>query len=141
MNNIDFSVALPAGWIEKSSQTFQGPLLDGLSHSLIVVVDKNPSGSDVYEYAKSRVAFLHSSFPTFEIVREQDLLLEDGTKARDIMYTVNRQLIRRQIFLMPGQWAFTFISEFTRKSLKFLSTDIESIVRSLKTQAPRKEPV
>lgn len=141
MNNIDFSVTLPPGWIEKSSQTFQGPTLDGLSHSLIVVVDKNPTSGNVYEYAKTRIAFLHSSFPRFEIVREQDLLLEDRTRARDIMYTVNRQSIRRQIFLMPGEWAFTFISEFTHKSLKFLGADIENIVRSLKSQASRNEPV
>ena len=136
-NNI-FKLTLPSGWKETTVYTFEGPYDSGVQHNLVLsILPELPENVALAQYVQSQMEVSAESLPGFELISEKELTVTDIQAGYE---TVFRYQPSDDVRYMQKQWYFVikdkiylFTATFSKKTLKTIGTEVETIVRSLQT--------
>ena len=79
--NHGFRLDLPKGWEDQTVHFFMGPDDSGTQHTLTVLVDHYLQTDDLEEYARSQTDQYLQSLPGAELVRSEQVVLDNGAPA------------------------------------------------------------
>ena len=136
-NNTLFKLTLPDEWKETTVYTFEGPLDNGLQHSLVFTIlpglQKNIT---IATYAKLQTEESAGKLPGFKLIYEKPVSFFDTIPGFEICYSYRAT---DEMKFMQMQWYFTgkdkvylFTGTFTKKTIKTIGKEVESIVRTLR---------
>jgi len=129
--NHQFSVVLPEGWVDNSSYLFTGPGEGGSQQNIYLNVDRSPGTTDVSLYAQERIDMLKAAFPSVEILKSEPLVLDSRASAFELVYTLDKITLRKQVFILLQGVGYTFAGDFSPRSIKTIGTFVKKIANSL----------
>jgi len=129
--NHQFTVQLPAGWVDNSAYLFSSPDHGGRRHTIHLSIDRTPRTTDVDLYAQERIEMIRSAFPQAEVLKAETTVLANRVRAFELIYTLNQQSLRRQIFVMVHGQGYTFTGDFTPQELNTVGTYVRTLAESL----------
>ena len=129
-----FKFPLPDGWVDQSAYLFQGPQVDEQYHNITLMIDRQPQGESVEEYAKPRIDDMLNILPGAEIVKEETKEHSSGGQAMEVVYkwyqSDDKASLRKQVFILYDKMACTFIADFTKKSMKTIGIQVGDMINS-----------
>ncbi len=129
-----FKFLLPDGWVDQSAYLFQGPQVDEQYHNITLLIDRNPQGDSVEEYARPRIDEMLNSLPSSEIVKEETKEHPSGGMALEVVckwfQSDDKAFLRKQVFILYDKMACTFIADFTKKSMKTIGIQVSQMIDS-----------
>jgi hypothetical protein len=137
MTNNLFQLTFPDGWKETTVYTFEGPHDSGVQHNLVLVVDPFINKeTKLKDYAQAQIEGPKHAMPGFEMVKEQEKKMPDGTPMYEIVYQYipaeGTILFQKQLYVIKEEKAYIFSSTFSKKTLGTLGEKINDIVATLK---------
>ncbi len=129
--NHQFTLQLPEGWVDNSAYLFCGPTHNGRQPTIHLAVDKTPRTTDVDLYAQERIEMIRSAFPQAEVLKAEAIALNNRIRAFELIYTLNQQSFRRQIFVMLRGQGYTFSGDFTPQEINTIGTCVRALADSL----------
>jgi hypothetical protein len=132
--NNQFRIELPDGWEDQTVHYFLGPDDSGVQHSLTVFVDSNPETDELEEYARVRIDQAIEALPDVEILKEEIKTLESGVNAYIAISKwippEGKPSFRKQVYIMRDNIAYTFSSDFSKKTLKTIGAEVDMMINS-----------
>lgn len=129
--NHQFTVQLPAGWVDNSAYLFSSPEHGGRRQTIHLSVDRTPRTTEVDLYAQERIEMIRSAFPQAEFLKAEAIVLNNRVRAFELIYTLNQQSFRRQIFVMLRGQGYTFTGDFTPQEINTIGTCVRALADSL----------
>ena len=133
----NFSKNLPKGWADQSVFTFQGPDEDGVPHFLTLFVDRTAGDAELEEYAEEHIDMELENVPGTTVLNGGVKTLPGEKQIYQVTYKIVTQdgqtVIRRQVFAVEDEIAFTFSINFTKRSVKLVGSQVDQIVQSFMT--------
>jgi hypothetical protein len=134
--SMPFKITLPSGWEDQTIYTYKGPDDSGIQHNLVVIIDNEPGGLSLEEYARLRLDSIKDTLSGFELLSERDRDLKSGHKAHEIVYkwapSDDKILVQKQVFTIMGNKAYNFTSSFSKKTIKTIGVEVDAIIDSFK---------
>lgn len=132
------SIKIPNRWAEGPDHIFTGPEDDGTKHQIVLNVDESPATDNVTAYAGRSIEMLKSSHPGLEMLKDELKTLSNGLTAFEFVYTLDKRSYRKQLFLIKAGVGLNFMGNFTLRTMKTLSGDMERMAASIVVEkAPR----
>jgi hypothetical protein len=131
-----FTLSFPDTWKETTAYTFQGPVIEGLQHNLILTIDSAVNNKTVQKsYVNKHLTDARQTMPGFEVIHETETLLSDGTPASIIVFkyfpTESAAYIQKQYYVLKENGMYIFTSTFAADTYRSMVNEVDQIVRSL----------
>lgn len=137
--NTPFCLDLPESWVNETVYLFQGPIRDGLQHSIVVTCDRSVHVDSLDAYASPRIAQAVSVLPDAVLLADDVVALDDGSAARRFIlrWTVHeRSLYQQNICLLAAEMGFVLSATFTGTSRREIGDEVDRIMRSFRVTVP-----
>ncbi|MBN1163425.1 MAG: DcrB-related protein, partial [Candidatus Krumholzibacteriota bacterium] len=129
-----FRFDLPGEWEDQTVFVFRGPIIGESEHKLLVTIDRNPQQDDIREFARDRTSPLVDSLQGLEVLKDEEITLEDGNPAYEFVCkwipSEEISIIKKYVFVFYDRMGFTFSCDFSKKSYKILGGQMSGIIES-----------
>lgn len=129
-----FRVSLPDGWEDQTIYMFMGPQEDEVQPVLTLTNELLADDITVEELARERIDATLEALGTAEVVNEQQRALANGHAVYEAVLkwipSEDQIIYRKQVYLIVDDQAFTFAANFSRKTLKTLGNDMNTIIET-----------
>ncbi len=140
-SNNQFYLNLPGEWEDLTVHYFKGPEDSGVQHALTLVVDPHTEGATLEQYARERVDSALNILQGVEILKDEEVTLADNRPAYECVYkwipADDKIVFRKLVFLMIDGTAYTFSSDFSKKTLKTIGVEVDRIIASFTPGVPQ----
>ncbi len=134
MPNLD--PPLPKGWRNQTVFTFMGPNVDSVPHIVTVIRDTSGRKLTLDEFSNEHVALLRAGQPNMSVARERRVAAAKDLVTRELLVGESGQgpanrpyrLLR---FAIVDRVGYVFSCQVTRRSLKLVGRDIDSLIDSV----------
>lgn len=132
-----FDLTLPDGWADRTIYSYAGPDDSGLKHIITLSIDDTTRAGTAAEFARERVDATARSYPSAEIVKDEDKQLPNGAEAREVVFkwmpADNMPRFMKQLYIVTDGVGYCFAGTFTKKTIKTIALDMDRIAASLRT--------
>lgn len=141
-NNL-FKLTFPDGWKETTVYTFEGPHDSGVQHNLVLtVLPALQQDVDLETFAKHQTETSAGMLPGFEMVSEKPAVFFSGATGVEITYsyrpTDDIKFFQKQWYFAMNDNVYLFTATFNKKTVKTIATEVEQVIRSLRTDVDSK---
>ena len=130
----NFFIELPQGWENQSIYMFKGPTIGSTEHYLRLLIDRRIGVQTLTAYARERIDLILNNLQGVEVLKEEVRELGEGHQVYEFVYkwipTENMVKFCKYYYLVEGINGYTFNIEFTKKTMKLLTGEIEKIIAS-----------
>ena len=134
MDNL-FRIDLPLGWQDQTGYVFRGPEEDGREHNLMLMIDRFLQHDDIGSFAREKTQPIMDALQGVETLKDEEITLEGGNPVYEFVYkwvpSENYISFQKYLFVFCDGMGFTFSIGFSKKSLKLLNGQVNSIIESL----------
>jgi len=134
--NNSFVVELPDNWIDQSIYQFVGPEDNGQMHVLTLLFDQNSEGKSLQEFARERIDIILDSLPNPEVLKEEERTLASGVPVIELVIKMvpddKTRIYRKFYYMLIDGKGYTFVAEFSKKTLRTIAVDVERIINSFR---------
>ncbi len=138
-NNL-FNIGLPDGWEDQTVHYFKGPEDSGVQHAISLVIDRYAEGLTLSDYARERIDMMLEVLQGVEILKEEERSLTDERQVYECVYkwipSDDKIIFRKVMFFLIDGVAYTFSSDFSKKTLKTIGVEVEKIIESFAPGIP-----
>lgn len=135
-----FSLKLFEGWRDKTIYTIAGPVIDGVQHNIIVMVDDDLEVDNLRDFADWNIATLENDLKGCRLLKQGEISLVSGLSAYKAVFrwspTEKLSLYQEQIFVLAGKTGYKLTASFTKKTRKILGPQVERMMLSFQPLPP-----
>lgn len=131
-----FDLELPDGWANQTAYQIIGPVENDQAPLLTLTLDREPVADDLDEFADARVAMLEDAFGQMEILKNENITLDNGIAAREFIFKLSlgeAPVYRKHIWILHNDTGYDFVGDFAKHTLKTYGVDMLRIAGTLKT--------
>ncbi len=132
--NNQFRINLPEDWEDQTAYTFMGPEVNGERHMLNLVIDRNLSDTDLYEFALDRIQPVRDALAGIETLKEEERTLATGVAAYEWVYkwvlSAGQVTFKKHVYLIIGKQGYTFTATFSKQSFKTIGVEVDRMIES-----------
>lgn len=129
-----FTLALLAGWQDKTIYTLTGPVENGIQHNVIVNVDPELPFEKVLDYADAQITGLEEQLKGCRLLKRAAVKLANGMPAIQAVFswypTEKLRVYQKQIFVLVERTGYKLTATFTKKTFKTLGPQVERMMLS-----------
>ena len=133
MNN-RFSMKFPGEWEDRSYYRFEGPVEDGIKHSIIVTIENNVDVPELEQYAELNIKALENELQGYQELKRGPVSLENRVPAYELVYKwtpmEGRQVYQRVIYILMNKTGYMLTATFSKKTWKMLGSVVNKILMS-----------
>ena len=134
-----FALAVPEGWSDATTHTIQGPLADGLPHT-VTVASAPHDGLSLTAFAAAQTADALAALPGAVLLLQDELTREDGAPAARSIFRwsplAGEIRYHQQVYTLLGARGLTVATTFTRRSRQTLGPEVLRLALSLTPPKP-----
>jgi hypothetical protein len=134
--NNRFSLSFPEEWEDHSYYRFDGPVEDGVLHSVTVTVENGVEASDLEQYAELNIKAIENALQGYVELKRGAVVLESRVPACELVYkwtpAEERQVYQRVIFILIDGTGYILTATFSKKTWKMLGPIVDRILMSFK---------
>jgi len=135
MNN-RFSMTFPPEWEDRSYYRFEGPVEDGIKHSIIVTIENNVDVPNLEQYAELNIKAVETELQGYQELKSGPVTLDNRVPAYELVYkwtpVKDGQVYQRVIYILINKTGYILTASFSKKTWKMLGTVINKILMSFK---------
>ncbi len=126
---------LPKGWLEPMVFNFIGPNEDGVEHNLLLTLDRSKRHDNIKDFAKERTQPILSGLKGAEVLKDEDITVDDGHPAWEFVYkwmpSDDKVTINKYVFVLIDGVGFTFSMQFNKKSYQTVGLQLKNVIESI----------
>ena len=132
--NNKFSMKFPPEWEDRSYYRFEGPVEDGIKHSIIVTIENNIDVPDLEQYAELNIKALETELQGYLELKRGPVGLDNRVPAYELVYKwtpiEGRQVYQRVVYILMNKTGYVLTATFSKKTWKMLGSVINKILMS-----------
>ncbi len=132
-----FDLELPDGWRNQTAYMMIGPVENDQAPLVTLTLDREPVVDGLDEFADARVSMLQESFGQMEVLKNENVTLDNGLPAREFIAKLSfgeEPVFRKHIWVLHNDRGYDFVGDFDKQTLKTFGLDMLRIAGSLKTE-------
>lgn len=130
----DFALRLPAGWRDRTTHVFAGPVVDGHGHTVTVVRDPGETVLTLEAFAGRQVAAMRRAMPGCAVLLQDRVAMHDGTAAHRAIFRWHpeggRPLYQEQLYVVGAGGGYVLSAAFTPRTRRTMGPIVEQVMRS-----------
>ena len=135
MNN-RFSMTFPPEWEDRSYYRFEGPVEDGIKHSIIVTIENNVDVPNLEQYAELNIKAVETELQGYQELKRGPVTLDNRVPAYELVYkwtpVKDRQVYQRVIYILINKTGYILTASFSKKTWKMLGPAVNKILMSFR---------
>lgn len=132
--NNRFSMKFPQEWEDRSYYRFEGPVEDGVKHTIIVTIENDVDVPSIEQYADLNIKALETELQGYQELKRGPVALENRVPAYELVYkwtpVKDGQLYQRVIYILINKTGYMLTATFSKKTWKMLGAEINKILMS-----------
>jgi hypothetical protein len=134
--NNKFAMKFPHDWEDRSYYRFEGPVEDGIKHSIIVSIENNVDVPNIEQYADLNIKAVEAELQGYQELKRGPLTLDSRVPAYELVYkwtpVKDRLVYQRVIYILLNKTGYILTATFSKKTWKMLGSEINKILMSFK---------
>jgi len=131
-----FSMSFPPDWEDRSYYRFEGPVEDGVKHTIIVTIENNVDVPNLEQYADLNIKAVEKDLQGYQELKQGPVTLDSRVPAYELVYkwvpVKDRQVYQRVIYILINKTGYILTATFSKKTWKMLGTEINKILMSFR---------
>lgn len=129
-----FTLKLYEDWKDKTIYTISGPVIDGVQHNIIIMVDDDLKVESLRDFADWNIATLENDLKGCRLLKQGEISLANGRPAYKAVFrwypTEELRIYQEQIFVLVDKIGYKLTASFTKKTRKILGPQVERMMLS-----------
>jgi len=134
--NNRFTLSIPPDWEDRSYYRFEGPVEDGIKHSILVTIENSVKVPNLEQYAERNMKSMETELQGYQELKRGPLTLDSRVPAYELVYKwtplKERQVYQRVIYILLNNTGYILTATFSKKTWKMLGPVINKILMSFK---------
>ena len=135
--NNKFSIKFPPEWQDRSYYRFEGPVEDGIQHTIIVLIENDVDVPGLDQYAELNIKAVENELQGYQELKRGPVSLDSRVPAYELVYkwspAEGRQVYQRVIYILTNKTGYVLTATFSKKTWKMLGPEINKILMSFMT--------
>ena len=132
-NNKFFLNILP-DWTDNSVYTIEGPVDDGLKHSILITIDHDIAITDPCAYARINIVSLENELQGYRQLKQEMITLDNELPACEVVCkwnpSENRQVYQKVFYVINKKTGYILTATFSKKTWKMRGEEVDKIMKS-----------
>lgn len=134
--NNKFAMKFTPGWEDRSYYRFEGPVEDGIKHTILVSIENNVEVPNLEQYADLNMKAIAAELQGYQELKLGRVTLDSRVPAYELVYKwtpiKDRQVYQRVIYILLNKTGYILTATFSKKTWKMLGSEINKILMSFK---------